>query len=485
LQHLEVTIDNLLMKITRESTGELTATIRMDIEPADYQEVVSKKLKDYQRKANIPGFRPGKVPSGMIRKMYGKAVMADEINTLLSDNLSSFLVDEKLDILGNPLPNREKIPQAKFEDGESFTFYFDIGLTPEIHLSLNSNIEVPAYLVRIEEEMVDRYVDDLRMRHGSYSHPETAGSGDMIAVTATETDPAGIPLEKGLVKNAFLYIDKITEEKARNQLMDLRKDQHLVIRPVDFFGSAGEATAQLNLPAGTCENPELTFSLKCDEITHNDPAELGPQFFTKVYPGEAPATLEDFRDRVRKDAASSFSTEADKLLYRDSTQILTEKTDVPLPDPFLKRWMLEQEENKLTEEEIENQYPSFARSMRWQLIENKLVKEYQLKVGEEEIRNYIRTRLLHQVSSEFADPEMAKKYESIVDAFMQNKEQTNKIYDQLIEAKLLNLFKEKLTLNPVEISYGEFLNLVSGHDHHHDHSPDEVDQKQERINNNP
>ncbi|MFH1161236.1 MAG: trigger factor [bacterium] len=460
------------MKITKESTGNLTATIRLEIDPADYQEVVSKKMKEYQRKANVSGFRPGKVPFGMIKKMYGKAVIADEINTLLSQNLASYLKDEKLNILGNPLANKEKIHQAKFEDGESFDFYFDIGLAPEINLELGPELEVQNCFIRVDDKMVDGYIEDTRKRNGTYTHPETAGSEDLIAVDATELGADGNPVEGGLQKNIFLYLDKITDEKIRKKLMDIRKDELLVIRPTEFFGSVEETAKQLNLPAKMFDNPDFTLSLKCTDITHIEPAELHPEFFAKVYPGEEIETEEDFREQVRKDAAASFTGETDKLLFQEVTDLLADKSEVQLPDQFLKRWMLEHDENKLSEEEIEKQYPSFARSMKWQLIENKLIKDYQIEVKDEEIRSYIRTYLLRQVNPEFVDPEMAKKYETIMETFMQNKEKVQKINDQLFNAKLLGLFKEKLTLNPAEVSYEQFINLVSSkheHEYEHDH----------------
>jgi len=454
------------MNITKETTGELTATIRMEISPADYQEVVLKKLKEYQRKANIPGFRPGKVPPGLIRKMYGKAVMAEEIKTLISENLSSYLTDQKLDLLGNPLPNKEKIHPAKFEDGESFIFHFDIGLSPQINLLLGPGLTVKKYLIKVDDKMVDDYIRELQKQNGTFSSPETPGPGDMISADATEVDADEHPVDSGFRKNLFIYPDKITLESARTKLMDLHKDDLLVISPGDFFGSAEEAARMLNLPGETIAKPGLTLALKCTHISHNEPAELNTEFFTKVFPGKGIENEADFREQVRTDAAASFSRETDKLLFHEAIDLLGGKTEVKLPDQFLKRWMREHDDNKLPEEEIEKQYPSFSRSMKWQLIENKLIKDNLIEVKEEDIRNYIRTNIFRQVNREFTDPDMAQKYESIVDTFMQNKEQVQKINDQLFSAKLLEVFKEKLTLDPVEVTYEEFLTLASAKNNH-------------------
>ncbi len=465
------------MNITRENTGDLTATIHMEIVPEDYQEAVTKALKDYQRKANIPGFRPGKVPYGMVKKMYGKAVMADEVNKLLSENLSSYMQNEKLDILGNPLPNKEKTKQAQFEDDETFEFSFDIGLAPEIIEDIGPDIEVENYSIKIDDKMVDGYIDDTRKRNGKPVHPEVAGEEDMISGDITEIGADGNPVEGGQQKEVNFFLEKITDKKVKKKLMSQKKDEIFVFKPIEFFGTAEEAVQQLKLPAATFENPDLTLSLKVKEITHMEPSELNVELFVKVYPGENIESEEGFRERVKKDAATSFVGETDKLLFQKITKKLTENESIHLPDEFLKRWLLENDENKMTKEEIEKQYPAFATSMKWQLIENKLIKDHNIEVTDEEIRGYIRSNLLRQVSQEFADPEMMKKYDSIVDAFMQNKEQVQQINDQLYNAKLMGLFKEKLTLKPVEVTYEEFIKLASAkqeneHNHVHEHDHD-------------
>jgi len=463
------------MNISRERTGELTATIRMEITPEDYQEAITKNLKDYQRKANIPGFRPGKVPFGMVKKMYGKALMAEEVNKILGDRLATYMTDEKLDVLGNPLPNKEKTKPALFEDGEIFEFYFDLGLAPEFKLNLGPEMEVENYQIRIDDKMVDGYIEDTRKRNGNFTHPDVAGEADMLSGGATKLGADGKPGEGTEEKKIFLSLDQIQDKEVKAKLIALKKGEVLIFKPLDFFPTIEESSKQLNVPADTLSDPEISFSFKLDEITHVVPAELNAAFYAQVYPGETIETEEDFRARVRKDAAASFSGETDKLLFQDITKALIDFTEMPLPEEFLKRWLYEHDENKMSQEEIENQFPAFAKSMKWQLIENKVIKEHHVEVTEEEIRGYIRSYMLRQVSQEFVDPEMAKKYESIVDAFMQNKEQVQKINDQLFDAKLMGLFKEKVTLKPVEVSYEEFITLVSArhdHDHEHDHDHD-------------
>ncbi len=385
------------MKITKESTGSLTALLKIEIGPADYAVTVEKQIADYKRKANIPGFRPGHIPTGLIKKMYGRAILADEVNKLISDSLISYIRDEKIDILGNPLPNMEKNMAIDFETQDSFEFYFDLGLAPVYTIPVDQDLQIENYVITVDDGMVDKYIEDTRKRFG---------------------------------------------------------------KPV--LPSAETAGAVAEAPAEASE-------------TAVEPAEMNPDFFNMVYPGLNLQTEEEFREQVKKDAEISFAAESEKLLFNDITEALVKNTELPLPDGFLKRWLLENNEGKYTPEEIEKNYTSFAESMKWQLIENKLIKENGIEVKDEEIRNYIRTYMLHQINLPNMDPEMQKQYESIVDTFMQNKEQVQRINDQLYNAKMMEFFKSAMTFHSKEVSYEEYIKIASArhvHDHEHEHELD-------------
>ncbi len=388
------------MNVSRESTGALTALLKIEIGPADYAQAVEKQISDYKRKANIPGFRPGHIPTGLIKKMYGKAILADEVNKLISDSLVNYIRDEKLDILGNPLPNIEKNPAVDFENQDSFEFYFDLGLTPEFSIPVDKDLDIANYTILVDDEMVNKYIDDTRKRYGK----------PISTISVTE-EPAVQP-------------------------------------------EVEETVAEITEPSV-------------------EPAEMNMDFFNLVYPGMDIQTEEDFRDQVRKDASLSFSAETDKLLFNNVTEALVKNTEMPLPDEFLKRWLLENNEGKYTPEEIEKNYTSFADSMKWQLIENKLIKENDIKVTDDDIRNYIRMYMLRQVNMGDMDPEMQKRYDSIIDTFMQNKEQVQRINDQLYNGKLMDYFKSTITFHTQEVSYDEYIKLASAmHQHDHDHEHD-------------
>ncbi len=460
------------MNITRENTGELTATLKIEITQPDYEEKVNKVLRDYQHKANIPGFRPGKVPVGMIRKMYGKAILADEINTLISESLASYIKDENIEVLGNPLPNQEKNAGVNFELQDSFEFYFDLGFAPKIDFTLSDAIKVDRYLIKVDDEMVERYFEDSRRRFGKSIHPEVSGEEDMLSGELIEIDAEGRPVEGSAGKETMLNISKLEKEESKKSVTGLAKGTRIVIKPLEFFKDADDAAKSLTLPKEKVEHEATAFEFTIKDIFHIDPADLDEEFFDKIYPGKDIETEEQFRDFIRKDAAASFVGETDKLFFNQVTKKLIEEINLPLPDEFLKRWLLENREAKISVEDIDREYVHFAESTKWQLIENKVLMDNKVVVMEEEVRNYIKSYFLNQIPLPMDDPEADKRYDSLVDTVMKNEEQVRKIYNELYSAKLLDLFKNNLSITDHEVTYEEFVNLASAaymHDHDHDH----------------
>jgi len=383
------------MNISRESTGELTATIKIGITPEDYNEKLTKVLKDLQRKANIPGFRPGHIPFGLINKMYGKAAKSEEINKLIGESIANYIEEEKLNILGQPIPNWENNASIDLEAQTSFDFFFDIGFAPEINPSME-DVEMERYIIKVDNEMVDHYVDSVRKRHG-------------------------IPIESETIVEA-----------------------------------EGE----------TKPEPQV------------EPAELNQELFDKVYPGLGIETEEDFREQISKEASVAFVSETNNLFFRQATEKLVKETVFPLPDQFLKRWLIEKNQGKYTEKEIEEQYDNFIGSMRWQLIENKIFSDHHIEVTDTDIRNYIKSYFLRNIPLKEDDPEMDKRYESLVDTVMQNKEQVRKINDEIYTTRLNELFLSTFKITDKEITYEDFIKLATvtqghqiehGHDHDHDH----------------
>jgi trigger factor len=472
------------MNISRENTGDLTATIRIEILKNDYEDKVLKQLKDFQHKANIPGFRPGKVPVGLIRKMYGKAIIADEINKIISESLAQYIQDEKLDVLGNPLPNTGKSHEYTFDAEKDFEFFFDMGMAPEIVLNLSGLPPIIRYVIAVDDKMLESYIDDIRQRNGHSVHPDMAGEEDMISGEIVETDATGEIVENGIKKNVYITISQLRKEDTKKKFTGLKIDDRIVIT-ADFFEDPAEEAKILGIKDDVANREGITFTLTIKDIYHTDPAVLNEELYKKVYPGMEILTEEQFREQVRKDAVASFETEMDKLFYSQVSDTLLHEILIPLPDSFLKRWLTEHKENKLTPAEVEQQYDSFADSMKWQLIENKLIREYSIRVEDEEIRNYIKNYFIRQIPMNMEDPEAEKRFDSLVDTVMKNTEQVQKINDELYSNKLLDVFKKNIPPEEKEISYPEFIKLASAkHDHEHAHNHDHKDENENKQEQN-
>lgn len=362
------------MHITKEDTGALTASIKMQITSEDYEEKVTKTLKDYQRKATIPGFRPGKVPSGMIAKMYRKGVLLDEINHLISENLQNYIEENQIKLLGNPVPDKEKSSSVDLDNQTEFEFYFDIGLSPEFELDLSGKFSVDYLAIKATEKMIDQNIEELRHRSKNHDH-------------------------------------------------DHEPEAH--------------------------------------EHNEEELPELNEEFFNRVFPGQEIKDITIFRGKIKEMIEQSLVQESERYFLNTAIEKLVHETRLELPDDFLRKMLRENEEHKLNDEEIEKQYVNFSNSIKWQLIESKIVKDYNLQVNPDEIRNVIKSYFTGHMTNEEENPEQDERLNKIVDSVLSNKEETNRLHDQLFDKKLLNFFKENIKLEPKEVDYDEFIKLVT------------------------
>jgi trigger factor len=445
------------MNITREDTGTLNAVLKVELNPADYQGKVEKVLKDHQRKANIPGFRPGKVPFGMIKKMYGPSITADELNKTVSDSLNNYITENKLELLGGPLAIVDGPLDLDINNPGDVIFNFEIGLQPEINVELNNELTVDFYNIVISDEMVDRYVEDIRKRNSKAVSTDVAEATDRLVGMFVELEN-GEAKENGITKDASLLIEAVKDDTLKEQLIGLTVGASVVFNPMKAFKNAVEVSSMLSIKLEEAKELTSDFSFLVNEITRQEDAELNEAFFAQLYPADALKTLEDFRERIRKDAATSFVQESDKVFMGMAIKQLVEKANIVLPDSFLKRWIADNNGGKFSAEQIETEYTDYANSVKWQLIENKIMIANEIAVTEEDIRSHYRAMFRF---SEDMDEATRTQIETIVDSFMKNKEEVRKINDQLHDKKVLDLFKSVVTLNLKDVSYEDFIKLAT------------------------
>ncbi len=451
------------MNISRENTGDLTAILKVEISESDYAEKVSSSLANLRRKANVPGFRVGKVPAGMLNKMYGKSVLAEEINKLLTDSLHGYIAENNLNIIGQPLPCDSKEDDVDFENKKDFTFYFDLGFFPEIGLELNKDIHVPYYHIEVSNDLIDEYETDIRERFGAHSHPETVEENSILKASFKQLDAAGAVLEGGISQESGNFsISDIQSEDVKNAIIGKSKGETVVFSPVKSFSNINKVAAMLSVAKVMVEDLDADFEMTIKDITSVVPAEINEDLFKKAYPTSELKSHEDLRNRIKQDAAVQFDVESDKLFLSTAIDTLISDANISLPDSFLKRWIVENSKHEITKEQIEEEYDRYSETFKWQIFQSKITKEHHLEVTQDDVKNQIKSIITGQY---FGGMEMNEGLESTVNSIisnvMKNEEEVNRIYDQLFDNKILQLLKESLSLDVETLPLNDFVAKAS------------------------
>jgi trigger factor len=455
------------MNISKEVTGDLTAILEVKITEEDYREQVDNQLKDYRKKASVPGFRPGKVPMGMVKKMYNGPVMADTISRMLGVELDKYIQDEELRIFGQPLPNQEKQEAIDFENGKEFTFYYDLGMMPEVNVELNDKIKVDLYKIEAAQDTEEKYLEDMRKRFGKQSNPESIEEGDLLMGQITELDADGNPKEGGVDNHTAISIDKIKLKGVREKMLKMKADKTLDFNPARALKDDQELANVLTIDADTAKDMKSDFRFTFKEASRIELAEMNEEFFGKVYENSDIKTEEELRARIREDIEKSFENETNRQFFNEVTKILTDNAEIQLPDEFLKRWIYEnsqneeKEENRITREQLEIQYPSYTNSLKWQLVEESLVKQYDLKVDQEAIREKVKQLLGLQAFGADADDEKNQEIlNQVTDSVMKDQNQIQQIAQQIMEEKLIELFKKEVKAKDKKIALADFEKMI-------------------------
>lgn len=442
------------MKLNTTKTDDLHATLQVEISQEDYQEKVDKVLADYRKRANIPGFRPGKVPAGLIKKQYGKAVLIEEINKILQDAVVDYLQKDEVDILGQPLP----VEQDDIDwEQSSFSFSYELGLAPQFELKLAQRSKVPYYKVEADDKMIERYVSDYARRFGKMSEPEEFGENGILKVSFEELDSKSQKVEEGL-SGSFSFGWEALSKSGKKKLKGLKKEEQTEIQVKDF-------DADYNLPnlmrvdSAALEKSSGKFGISIHELSAIAPAALEQELFDKVF-GEGEVSSEaEFRARIKADAERVFVGDSDRKFYEDAKSFLLEKHPFDLPETFLKKWLPTASEKPLSAEEIEENFEEIKADMRWQLIENRVIKENDIKVEHEELVEYTKSMVMQQFAQYGQLPE-GLDMTGIAHNVLSNKEEAQRISDQVYQQKLLQFFKEQLKLDEKAVSYDQFLKKV-------------------------
>ncbi len=442
------------MNITQENIDELNAVLKVKVVADDYLPKVESALKEHQKKASVPGFRPGKVPTGMIKKMYGKSILVDEINKLLNDSLYKYLHENKIEVLGNPLPKADS--QIDWDNQKDFEFLYEMGLAPKFNVELSAKDKFAFKTVKIDEELVNKYVTDVAKRYGKVEQVEVAAANDLLTGDFVELDANGEILPGGVFKTGSLFLERVKDENVKKQLIGLKKDDKVVLESQKIFESPADLAALLGIDqaAAAAFTAKLQFSVK--SVSHLAPAEINQEFFNKIYGEGVVSSEEEFRAKVRQELATMFVNDSDRKFYNDVVEHLMNKINFDLPKDFLKRWIVAVNEKPVTVEQVEAEFDGYAKGLKWQLIENKLIKENNIQVTKEEVIDHTKELILEQFGKYNPTPMSDEELNQTAQRVLANEEEAKKLYEKLYGQKVLTLFKTKFTLENQEVSYDDF-----------------------------
>lgn len=445
------------MDITLEKASDTNASLKIVLTPDDYKPEVDKKLKDYGRKVQLKGFRPGHVPASLIQKMYGKSILVDEINSMLSKTVSEYIRENKLQVVGDPVPNREEADAIDWDNQTDFAFSYTLGLASEFDIDFNDLPSVNQYDIQAGEAEVNSTVADLQQRFHTHTHGDEVADGDTIygelkqvngdftAKTAfpmnqmaEEAKPTFIGKKKGEVVT-FTLEQAFPDEKARANATGVKKEE------------AAELTGE--------------FTFEIDDVTRHVPAELDQEFFDKVLGVGAVESEEQFREKVIEIIKGNYARESAQLLRLDIEKMLLDNTPILLPDEFLKNWLLEVNEGKFTPEQIDEQYGDFTKSVKLQLIKNKIADKADIKVDFEEVLEVTRQMVREQfgfMNSE--DDEMNKTIDRIARNYLLDEKNNGQNYtstfNRVFDDKVIDYAKSQLTITSQDVTVDEFKALV-------------------------
>lgn len=445
------------MNITRENIDELNGVIKLSIVPADYDAAVNDVLKNYRKKAQIPGFRPGKVPAGLVKKMYGKAVLVEEVNKILSKELTKYIFDEKLNILGEPLPNDEQTKDIDWEKDTEFNFVFDVAFAPEFKITLDKRSKYTYYTIDVDEEMIDKQVEALAGRAGENQETEVVEEKETLRADFVQVDEQGNEVENAITADDVLVaVDVIKDEEIQKEFIGKKKDDVLVFDIKKAFPNDHEIAHMLNIAKEDAEALEGNFKATIKLIQKFVPAEVNEDLFKQLYGEETEIkTVEDFRAKIKTELAQGLVQSSEYKFLVDARETLLNKTKMELPKDFLSRWLLATNK-ELTAEQVEKDWEHFDKDLRWQLIKDKIVKENELKVEEEEVREFAKEVAAAQFR-QYGMFDLPEEYlNNYADQIFQKEEERQRLFQKKMEDKIAELVKSKVNVEEKAVSQAEF-----------------------------
>ena len=450
------------MNVSMQNVDKVSALLTVNIEKADYQEKVEKVLKKYRQQVNMPGFRKGMVPMSLIKKQFGKSAMAEEVDKLMQDAVNNYIRENKVNMLGMPLPNDEKMQTIDFDTQENFEFVFDIALAPEFKAEVTEQDAIDFYTIAVSDEMVNSQVDMYAQRAAKYEKVEEYADRDMVKGLLAELDENGNTKEGGIqVEGAVMMPSYMKNDEQKAIFATAKVNDVLVFNPnAAFEGNEAELSSLLKIKREEVAEMKSNFSFQIEEITRAVPAALTQELFDQVFGEGAVSSEEEFRGKIKESIAAQFEADSNyKFLLDARTYLMNKVGKLEFPDALLKKIMLLNNEDK-GESFVEENYEKSLEELTWHLIKEQLTEAFGIKVEQADVLAMAKenTRMQFAQYGMMSIPE--EMLENYAKEMLKKKETVEGLVNRAIESKLAAALKGKVALNNKEVSMEEFNDLL-------------------------
>ncbi len=459
--------------VTKENIGILHEKLTVKLEKTDYLPSFEKALKEYSKKANIPGFRKGMVPAGLIKKMYGPSLFTDEVLRSVDRELVGYLQNDKLDIFAQPLPLEADIRQLDVNNPAEYTFHFEIGMKPEFQLPDLATAKTTNYVVKVTDEMINSEIARLQNRYGNMTDQDAVQIEDnVLNLLFSEVDENGNDIENGIQKEISLLVKYFKEDfrgnlygKVLNDNVIVQLDKAFEEKEIDFIAS------DLGIDKNDAAALQKHFKLQISKIGHLEKKELNEEFFSQLYPNQDVKTEADFRNKVKEEIQAYWNGQARNQIHDQLFHLLTEQTEIQFPEGFLKKWVKTQgdpsSENAKTDEQVEKEFPTFLNQLKWTLITDKIVQENGIQVQPDEIRDFAKQQLFGYMGGMGAETQDQPWVNDYVEKMMKDRKYMEDAYNRIQTQKIFEWAETKLNPTDKEIEAEAFTKMVEEHQHHH------------------
>jgi trigger factor len=448
------------MNITKEKVDELNATLKIHIEEKDYTGRVDDVLKDYRKKVTLDGFRPGKVPAGLVRRMYHRPVMVEEINKLVSESVTNYIREENIRILGDPLPSEKQKKDIDWEHQTEFEFDFDLGLAPELEISLSQKDKIPFYEIQIDKQMIAETKDSYAGRMGRMETVQQVEGSESLKADFIQIDREGNPIEGGIHSHdTYFSLEVVKDETTRTAFMARQVGDTVDIDIRSAFPNDTEIASILKIDKAEVREIAPNFRVTIKEISKFVKADFNQEFFDRLYGKDEVKTMEEFEVRIEEDLKKGLKRDSEYRFTVDVKKSLLKKYRFDLPVEFLKRWLVLVNEDKFTAEQIEQDFPKFEDDLKWQLIRDQIVKDKEIKVEAEEIRAAARETALMQFQQYGMMNVPEENLNNYANEMLKNEEERRRSVERILEKKVMDYIRTQVKLDNKQITVEKFNKL--------------------------